>query len=286
MADPTPENPIRTLFEALPTLFLAMLVLVAALVGYWALWPGAPVDTADPAEWTRPQDPVIPLTPLAQRKPQAVDATVRLDRRPVQNCVVKILGQGDVLENAVVAILDGKSGVHLARKQLAATKLPTELTFLDIPTVDIPTDEHWAVLARNDSELRFAYLSRARLRKSTRIGGRRLAALRGQVYNLDVQLKSPHAQPDNPDPTGICAHVPIFLRRPNDPDWRYRRPQPTEDAVWLLVTNEAGRLRLSQLGAGRYVLHAESFQRKGKTPEWLPVLMDQDREVTFTGAAR
>jgi hypothetical protein len=133
--------------------------------------------------------------------------------------------------------------------------------------------------------LRFAYLNRARLKKSTRIGGRRLAALRGQVYNLVVELKDADQLKD-PDLNAACANVPVLLRRPDDPDWRYREPQRTQDAAWLLVTGEDGRLRLSRLGAGRYLLRVDGFKWKGKAHEWLRVTMDQDRELTFTGAVQ
>ena len=86
----------------------------------------------------------------------------------------------------------------------------------------------------------------------------------------------------------ICHCVPILLRRSEDPDWRYREREREEhnDVPRLLLTDQDGRIRLSQLGAGRYLLHAENFERTSNAPEWQPLRMDQDRAVTITGAAR
>ena len=264
-------------------LCLAALVMVALVLGFRALQNATPVETTTKAPIDQPLEPVATPTPLAQRRPKAVDAVARLDTQHTGECEVKIIGHGNALKSAVVAILDGKSGAHLATKQLGGGKLPIELTFSDIPD-----GEHWAVLARDASELRFAYLSRARLKPHPHIRDRRTAALRGQVYDLLVQL-----QKDDPD--ALCHCVPVLLRRPGDPDWRYRQhmqePQeprePREpDARWLLLTDQNGRIRLSQLGAGRYLLHAEDFERTDNAPAWQPIRVDQDREVRITGAAR
>ena len=52
------------------------------------------------------------------------------------------------------------------------------------------------------------------------------------------------------------------------------------------LNGKHGRIRLTQLGAGSYVLHADGFERTGNAKEWQPVKMDQDRTLTITGTAR
>ncbi len=251
--------------------------MVALLLGLQAWQKMSPIETTTKAPMDQPPEPVATPTPLPQWQPRAVEAVARLDTRHTGACEVRVIGHGNAVEGAVVAILDAKTGAHLATKQLGGGKLPIKLSFSGIRD-----GKHWAVLTRDASQLRYAYLSRTKLKPHPRIPDRRTATLRGQVYDLVVRL-----QKVNPD--AICHGVPILLRRSEDPDWRYRETREREeknDLPLLLLTDQDGRIRLSQLGAGRYLLHAENFERTGNAPEWQPLRMDQDRAVTITGAAR
>jgi hypothetical protein len=258
------------------TLLLAALAAVALLVGWWAWQSPASVETTPMVPSV--QVPGLVATPagLGPRQPTVAEAMVRLDRSRTDDCLVEIVGHGNSLPGAVVAILDATTGAHLARTPLATQKLPCTVRF-----GNIPDGEHWAVLARNDSELRFAYLSRAKLRRHARAGGRRIAALRGQVHDLLVELTGT-------DSSAICHCVPVLLRRPDDPNWRHREPQGNpqdDDSAWLLLTDDAGKTRLHQLGAGRYLLSVDGFERSGSAPEWMPVTMDRDRSLRLKGSA-
>jgi len=275
------------LFHALLKLFLAALAGVAVLMGWWAWQNQAPVETTPKASLAEVPDVVVMPAPLEPQQPAVMDAAVRLDRPRIDDCLVEFVGHGNTPASTVVAILDAVSGAHLARSQLAARKLPFAVRF-----PDIPDGEHWAVLARHDSELRYAYLSRARLKRHARAGGRRVAALRGQAHDLLVELASSDPNVDPADPPAMCRGVPVLLRRRNDPDWRYREPEGNGDSAWLLLTDKYGKIRLRQLGAGRYLLRAEGFEQTGSpgdtdsTPEWMPLTMDRDRSLKLTGSAR
>ena len=148
---------------------------------------------------------------------------------------------------------------------LTTTKLPTTLRF-----PKIPTGEHWAVLARHASEARYAYLARSKLKKSDRVAGRRLASVRGQIYNLRVELKKS-------TPKAIHHSVPILLRRPDNPLWRCLQP---------FLTDANGHMQFKDLGHGHYLLHPDGFAQQGNTPAWLPIKLDQDRVIRITGAAQ
>lgn len=255
-----------------------MLVAALAAAGLylgWTAWQ-RPISIETTPEAPLGQVPEVVAAPaaLGPLQPTVVEAATPVDRLRTDDCLVKIVGHGYTLEGAVLGILDATTGAHLAKQQLPRQSLPFEVR---LPKV--PDGEHWAVLARNDTELRFAYLDRARLKRLVRAGGRRTALLRGEVYDLTVQLEK---QGDD----AICNRVPVLLRRPDDPDWRYRVPQANDNSTWLLVTDEDGKILLRQLGAGRYKLRVEGFELAGSTPEWLPITLDTNRTLRLTGSAR
>jgi hypothetical protein len=258
--------------------FLTTLVTVLAAVGLYVGWTAwhhlEPVETATRAPLPQVEDVAATPTSLGPMEATAMEATLPVDRQSRDDCVVKIVGQGNTLAGAVVGILDATSGAHLACQPLSAQKLPLTVRF-----PNIPDGEHWVALARNDAELRFAYLDRARLKRRPRAGGHRTALLRGQVHDLSVELLKE-------DSNSICTCVAVLLRRPDDSDWRYREPEGREDSTWLLLTDDAGKIQLRQLGAGRYLLRIEGFELPGIAAEWMPVTLDRDRTLRLTGAAR
>lgn len=254
--------------------------IVAALVGLglylgWTAWQ-RPIPVETTAKAPLGEVPEVTAAPAALEplQPTAVEAAIPVDRVRTEDCLIQIVGQGHTLEGAVIGILDATTGAHLAKKQLTRQQLPFDVRF-----PKVPDGEHWVALARSDAELRFAYLDRARLKRRPRSGGHRTALLRGQVHDLTVLL-------DKEDPDAICHCVPVLLRRPNDPDWRYRVPAANDDSAWLLLTDTAGKICLRQLGAGRYLLRIENFEFAGRAPEWLPVTLDRDRTLRLTGSAR
>jgi hypothetical protein len=255
-----------------------MLVAALAAVGLylgWTAWQ-RPVSIETTPKAPLGHVPEVAATPAAldPLQPTAVEAATPVDRVRTDDCLVRIVGHGHTLEGAVLGILDAATGAHLIKRQLPRQSLPFEVRLLKVPA-----GEHWAVLARNDTELRFAYLDRARLKRRAGAGGRRTALLRGEVYDLTVHL-------EKQDDDAICDRVPVLLRRPDDPDWRYRVPQGNDDSTWLLVTDSTGTIRLRQLGAGRYRLHVEGFEFAGSTPEWLSIPLDTNRTLRLTGSAR
>lgn len=273
------------MFQTLVTLLMAALAAVALLVGLWAWQTPVPIQTTPRLPLPEFQGLAAP-TPLGPRQPSAVEAAVQPDRPRTDDCLVEIVGHGITIPGAVVGILDAATGAHLAHTTLASQKLPHEVRF-----ANVPEGEHWAVLARNESELRYAYLNRSRLRPRGKASDHRTATLRGQVHDLLVELKDPTRLRQN-ESDAVSRGGPVILRRPDDPHWRYREPKATNDSAWLLLTDDAGQIRLRQLGAGRYLLCVEGFQRAGGAaatgllPEWLPVTMDRDRVVTLTGSVR
>lgn len=235
---------------------MAILVLVAGSVALFAYQvPTGP-------EFARAEQVVLPQLEVRKPGPPLTAVTTRGAATPVPaahrpatgGCKVEVRGgkgaQSDI--PLVVTVHHGTSGVRLATQSVDIRSLPTSTTI-----TGLESGEHVVYLGRCAECLKHSYLDSTHIK--VKPDATTEVALSCESRGLRIRIAAatpPNAANHSPSLGGI----PVWLRRPTDPLWRYRKPYATDARESMVFTDEQGRASFADLAPGEYTLHFVGFE--------------------------
>ena len=161
---------------------------------------------------------------------------------------VEVTGENRGTCGLVVVLFDRGSGVPLARKELAGLPLPETVTFESVRPGALRVH-----LTRCAECAKQSYIHAADVDLAP--GGRTRVSLTGTTDEVHIrfELTDEAGRPS-------VAGIPVWIRRPADPHWRYRRPDSPTAHSMLVQTNAKGVASFEDLGPGEYTITMQGFQ--------------------------
>jgi hypothetical protein len=237
---------------------VTVVVLLAFLAGYsaLALWLEEEPEYAGVQDFERPAEVAFVLPELEQPRGVREAAVRRLDR-PRGTLQVRLAGSPPEGIACVVAVLDQKTGIPHARRQLA-TPPPESIEFSGVPAGD-----RWVVFGASTASLRYGYY----VRKPTRV-----VADESTGVDLDLGLSDlvvhlvprESASTDENRPRRVLAITPA-VTRVGDPSWRRNLTNGGALPLDRSPTEEPGPelafpVVIRSLGRGEYELAFDGFE--------------------------
>lgn len=175
-----------------------------------------------------------------------------LAARPTGTSSVEVSGEEPGGPGLSIAVFDQESGALLAAKELNGSRLPQVLAFT------LPVGQHPVYLTREVPRARISYIDRAILEVSTGEGTAATStSLSNATFDLIVQLQGTDAVP---------AKIPVWIRRVDDPKWRYSPSGDFTAVESLMLSDDQGRVTFAGLASGRYSLDMQGFTPSNAEP--------------------
>ena len=219
--------------------FLVVVALYASMLAWTRVEP-AYASRARPTQLPVDQlpDPGPPLQGHAHPPPRPERSAP-----PPGTIRTRVKGTNTGTGSLVLVLLDRESHVRLGKHEMAGA-LPETVVF-----AGVRPGRYSARLTRRADCARHSYVAAADLELAP--GGVAAVELEGATRSASLQLL---------DGSAPASGVPLWIRRTDYPDWRYRQPDSTTTPGALVLTDADGRATFADLGAGRYTIETEGFE--------------------------